>query len=111
MVIASRSLQLLRNHSATEIPIRIYLPEQESATAWSCRYEIDWPHGEWKHAAWGVDSVQAILIALQLIGSEIHASEYHRSGQLMLDEPGRGYGFPVTNGIRDMLIGDDAKFF
>ena len=110
MLIAYRSLKLLRNHSATEIPIRIYLPEQESAKAWSCRYEIDWPHGGWRHAAWGVDSIQTIFIALQLIGSEIYASEYHRTGQLMLDAPGRGYGFPVPATIRDMLIGDDAKF-
>jgi hypothetical protein len=26
-------------------------------------------------------------------------------------EPGRGYGFPVPNNIRDLLVGDDKKFF
>lgn len=45
-----------------------------------------------------------------MIGGEIYASEYHKSGALFLDEPGRGYGFPVASSLRDVLIGDDAKF-
>ena len=24
--------------------------------------------------------------------------------------PGRGYGFPVPQGIRDLLVGDDSNF-
>ena len=25
-------------------------------------------------------------------------------------EPGRGYGFPVPDNIRDLLVGDDKRF-
>jgi hypothetical protein len=54
--------------------------------------------------------VQSLLIALQMIGAEIYASRYHEAGQLAWFERGRGYGFPVASNIRDLLIGDDAKY-
>jgi hypothetical protein len=58
----------------------------------------------------GFDSIQAIFLALQTIGAEIYTSSYHKSGQLFLDKPGNGYGFPVMPTIRDLLEGDDAKY-
>jgi hypothetical protein len=85
------------------------MPEEISG-AWSCRYEIGWPHEARVHAASGVDSVQALHIALQLMGCEIYVSDYHRSGQLMLEPDAPGYGFPVPRTMRDVLVGDDAKF-
>lgn len=56
-----------------------------------------------------IDSAQALLLAMQMIGSEIYTSSYHRSGNLFLDAPGRGYGFPVAATLRDLLEGDDRK--
>jgi hypothetical protein len=109
MVIATRVLRLKQADGTSDIPIRIFMPE-EIPGAWSCRYEIDWPGETRAHAASGVDSVQAIHIALQLIGSEIYASDYHRSGQLMFEPGAPGYGFPVPRTMRDVLVGDDAKF-
>lgn len=110
MQIASRILKLTTATEVVDVAVRIYLPAQESERAWSCRYEIDWPHGRWEHAAWGVDSVQALHLALQMIGSHLYASEHHRSGQLSFEGSGRGYGFPVAKSLRDDLIGDDAKY-
>jgi len=55
--------------------------------------------------------MQAIVLALQMIGSEIYATNYHKSGKLFLEVPGRGYGFPVTAGLRNSLVGDDVKYF
>ena len=57
--------------------------------------------------AMGVDAVQALELALKMIGAFVYATDHHASGNLMWLEPGRGYGFPVTNNIRDLLIGDD----
>jgi hypothetical protein len=94
----------------TEIPIRIFAPEQH-ADAWSCQYEIDWPEGPQAMTSWGADSVQALILALTMIGADIYSSSYHKSGKLMLDEAGKGYGFPVPASLRDLLQGDDAKFF
>jgi hypothetical protein len=59
----------------------------------------------------GADSVQALLVALKMIGADIYSSNYHKSGKLMLEAHGKGYGFPVPSSLRDLLEGDDAKFF
>lgn len=60
--------------------------------------------------AFGVDSVQAILLAFQMIGAEVYTSGHHKSGRLMFDEPGQGYGFPVADSLRHLLIGNDRKY-
>jgi hypothetical protein len=60
-------------------------------------------------AAGGVDAVQALDLAMRMIGAQIYASDHHASGKLMWLEPGKGYGFPVTKGIRDLLTGDDRN--
>ena len=75
-----------------------------------CEYEIDWPEGTRKFAAHGVDSVQAIELALKMIGAEIYASDYHKSKMLRWEKPGQGYGFPVARTLRDLLEGDDAEY-
>src|SRR5262245_33195455 len=106
MLIATRVLKLRRTAGDIDIPVRIFAPEQEGAS-WSCKFEVDWPDGTLRMASGGVDAVQALHLALQLIGAQLYASDHHALGKLMWFEPGKGYGFPVTGGIRDMLIGDD----
>jgi hypothetical protein len=110
MVIATRVLTL--RHSGADIPIaiRVFAPERDG-DAWTCRYEIDWPEGTRTTAAGGADSVQALTVALKMIGADLYSSLYHKSGKLRLTAPGKGYGFPVPSSIRDMLEGDDEKYF
>src|SRR5262245_51366611 len=108
MIIATRVLKLHRPAGNVEVPIRIFAPERV-AVDWSCEFEIDWPDQTIAMKAGGVDSVQALLLAMQMIGAFLYSSDHHKSGDLMWDKPGRGYGFPITNGLRDMLIGDDKK--
>lgn len=110
MEIASRALTLQNGIEKIAIPVRIYAPQQREARAWSCRYEIGWPEGKESREVWGIDSVQAILIALQAAGADIYTSAYHKSGNLQFEAPARGYGFPVPSSLRDLLVGDDTKF-
>lgn len=109
MIIASRILHLIDGASKTRIEIRLFAPAERDS-AWWCAYEIDWPKATWKSAAGGIDSLQAIQMALQKIGAEIYTSESHRSGKLVWDRAGNGYGFPVPQNIRHMLVGDDAFY-
>ncbi|OYW33318.1 MAG: hypothetical protein B7Y12_20930 [Rhizobiales bacterium 24-66-13] len=60
--------------------------------------------------AHGFDSVQALVIAMQMIAADIYTSSYHEAGQLLFRPDWKGYGFPVTHNMRDMLTGDDAKY-
>jgi hypothetical protein len=110
MEIASRIL-LLRNGTDIQIPVRVFAPIQQEPHAWSCRYQIEWPEGKETRDMWGVDSIQALLLALQAIGSDIYTSSYHKTGGLFFEMPGQGYGFPVPASLRDLLVGSDAKLF
>jgi hypothetical protein len=109
MIIATRVLTLRRPKGDIKISIRIFAPVPEEID-WSCRLEIDWPDGTRRLDVGGVDAVQAIELAMKAIGSQIYTSDHHESGNLVWLEPGRGYGFPVPNGIRDLLVGDDKTF-
>jgi hypothetical protein len=109
VIIATRTLTLLDDQRAVEVPIRLYAPEP-AQVGWICRFEIAWPEGKIERWGSGVDAVQALSIAMQMIGAEIYVSRHHEANRLMWLAPGRGYGFPVTNNIRDLLVGDDQKF-
>jgi hypothetical protein len=109
MLIATRMLKLKQENGDADVGVRIFAPRPDG-NHWSCPYEIDWPEGTRKFAAHGVDSVQALELALKMIGSEIYTSDYHKSKMLMWEKPGQGYGFPVSKNIRDLLEGDDAEY-
>ncbi|NVN87536.1 MAG: hypothetical protein HXX15_15780 [Rhodopseudomonas sp.] len=108
MVIATRILRL-RDDEASQIPVRIFAPA-ESDHCWQCYFEIGWPQGLQRKYAGGADAIEALEHAMRLIGTLLYSSDLHETGRLMWDQPGRGYGFPVPRGIRDLLIGDDARF-
>ena len=111
MIIANRTLKLRTAADIVDIPIRFYAAEQSDNGAWSCRYEIEWPDGKRTMDSWGIDSTQAILLAFQMVGSELYTTNYHKAGALFFEAPGRGYGFPIASSLRDLLIGDDRKFY
>lgn len=108
MIIATRTLKLHGEKHDTEILIRIHGPER-AKTDWICRFEIEWPEEKVSRWGAGVDAIQSVIHALQMIGAEIYASGHHEAGKLSWLMPGAGYGFPVPNTIRDLLVGDDAK--
>jgi hypothetical protein len=110
MLIASRILTLVSGTDKVAIPVRIFAPEKSPTGSWFCRYEVDWPGEQHKMKMGGADSVQALVAALYAIGAEIYSSNYHQLGQLYLDKPGGGYGFPVVPTLRNLLQGDDAKY-
>jgi hypothetical protein len=111
MEIAARTLTLRDGDKNIDIPIRVFAPKEQGPRAWSCHYEIDWPEGREARDAWGSDSVQAIFLTLQAIGTDIYTSYYHKSGHLFHGAPGHGYGFPVPVSLREFLVGDDKKYF
>ncbi len=109
MKIIARTLKIRSGVSDVDVSINVSAPERAEVD-WICRFEIGWPEEAANRHATGIDSVQALLFAMQMIGAEIYASKYHEAGKLVWMEPGRGYGFPVPNSIRDMLVGDDARY-
>ncbi len=109
MIVATRVLTLRRATGDVEIPIRIFAPEQQDVD-WGCRFEIEWPEGMQTLTTGGVDAVQALDHALKAVGANLYTSQHHTSGELVWLEPGDGYGFPVENSVRHLLIGFDKMF-
>ena len=110
MLIATRELKYLTEGGATiSVPISLFAPEKNDKD-WSCRYTIGWPDDTESRAMYGVDSVQALFLALQGIGTDLYFSDYHETGRLYFERPGTGYGFPVPKNARDLLVGDDKRF-
>jgi hypothetical protein len=109
MIIATRTLILDDGARKTEVGVRLHAPEKAKVD-WMCRFEIDWPEGKVERWGTGIDAVQALVMALQMIAAEVYASRHHEAGRLMWLERGGGYGFPVTKIMRDVLAGDDRKF-
>lgn len=110
MIIATRVLKLREPDADIDVQIRIFAPERLHDGSWNCRYEIGWPDQTRTVNSGGVDSVQSLLLAMQMIGSEIYATNFHKAGKLFLDRPGSGYGFPVAVSLRDLLVGDDMMY-
>lgn len=108
MIIASRTLTRATSSHATDVRIDIFQPEQDGS-AWTCRYVVNWPHEPWESFAGGQDSMQALVSTLQKIGFELYASKANKSGHLSWDN-WQGFGFPVPQSARDVLVGDDARF-
>jgi hypothetical protein len=104
----TRSLKLKTGGSDQPITIRISWPAYDK-TAWESHWEIDWPDRSGAGSARGIDAVQALMHALQMVGAEIYGSAEHLSGNLVWDEAYDGYGLPVPNSMRDLLLGDDAR--
>jgi len=109
MIVASRSLKLRQAEREADVGVRIFAPRPDQSH-WSCEYEIDWPEGVRKGAAHGHDSVQPLHLALNTVGAELYTSDYHKTGVLSSNDSWKGYRFPVPKNIRDLLIGDDAKY-
>jgi hypothetical protein len=105
----TRKLRLRRDDVELDIPVRLFWPTVNEES-WDCRWEIDWPDRQRASSAGGFDAIQALLQALTMIGAEVYCSDEHRSGRLSWGPDWVGYGFPIMGNLRDLLIGDDAKF-
>jgi hypothetical protein len=110
MIIATRILTLRDGGKSTEIPVHLHAPVRDGID-WSCKIELHWPGQPLTRAAVGVDAVQAIQLAMKMIGALLYTSEHHEAGRLAWLSSGQGYGFPVPGTIRDLLIGDDRAEF
>ncbi|MGV3491638.1 MAG: DUF6968 family protein [Devosia sp.] len=115
MVIATRSLTV-RTKAGLEalVALRLYLPVAVG-NEWDCRYEIDWPEDGWpartiKSHAVGSDALHAIQLAMQKLGVELHMTSYHRDGTMRW-EHWDGYGIALPKEGRDLMRGDDAKYY
>jgi hypothetical protein len=88
------------------VPVTIYQP-RAAGDDWRCAYEIAWPGLPRRGAVFGVDSVQALLLAMQTIGALLYTARPPGMEDLQWLEKDGGFGFPLAPAVRDLAIGDD----
>ncbi len=108
--IAVRSYALMENGRRTEVTVRLFRPEPDpDESTYRCRFLVEWPSKTQDLYACGVDAIQALLLALQMLGATIYTSQAVKEGRLVWHEPGGGFGLPVSRNIEDVLQGDDRR--
>lgn len=67
--------------------VRFYQPTKNPTGEYKCRYEIAWPDKTKGRHAHGIDMVQALLLAMRVVHTELKESDYFKRGELTyLDE-------------------------
>ena len=116
MIISTRTLYIQTKQGETkEVQTRLYQPEKDGPS-WVCRYEIDWPSDSWpaqtrRSRAGGADSMHALQLAMQKLGLDLHSTSYHPDGRMWWQEGLVGYGFALRRDARDLMRGEDAKWY
>jgi hypothetical protein len=90
------------------VVIKLHAPERQ-AEDWICRFEIGWPGQPAARWGSGVDALQALVQALQMIGAEVYTSADFEAGDLTWLPGYSGCGLPVPTNVRHLLQGDDAR--
>jgi nicotinate-nucleotide pyrophosphorylase (carboxylating) len=83
-----------------DVPCRFFLPEPDGRD-YSCRVEIDWPDRRHAHRFFGVDSVQALQLAMQSTHAYLLASPEHKEHRLTWHGE-RWLGLPSLPGFVDL---------
>ena len=106
--IAVRQYSLVENGQRSDVTVRIFQPEPvHDEPHYRCGFQIEWPSGMKQRYAYGIDAIQALILALDILGAYINTSQVAKEGKLVWLEPGGGFGLPVPRGIEDVLQGDD----
>jgi hypothetical protein len=98
--IAQRELEL---EGATKVTVTIGKPEKfPGSDDYYCPYQVVGLGDSKVRYAGGIDGVQALLLALEMIGADLYTSSEAQHGKLSWNEE-RALGFPVPDSIRDLL--------
>ena len=95
-VIAERHLKFSPDSSAPRnVRVLVGAPLQSPGmTAWYCPFQIIGLGSEEVHTAYGADSVQALQLALRLIGATLHSRVHHPRHLSWFDNEPGDHGFP-----------------
>jgi hypothetical protein len=92
--------------SGRKITVVIGKPEMfPDGVNFYCPYQVVGIGNERVRYAGGVDAVQALQLAMQMIGAELYTSPEAQSKQISWDGGGVAgdLGFPVPDGLQDLL--------
>lgn len=105
-IVAGRILTLKVGRRDVEVPVTIYAPVNKG-DHWRCDFTIGWPGAARHGQGNGIDSAQALLMALKFVGIELYTSKAHKAGKLKCPGQRAGYGFPLAWSVRELAEGED----
>ena len=56
---------------------------------------------------YGVDALQALNLALNIVAVRLYSSDLHKQGKLFWEKLGDGYDFLIGGHMRDLAEGSD----
>jgi len=82
-----------------QVTCRFFQPEPKEEQDFQCRYEIGWTEGPRSRKAYGIDEVQALLLAMQMAHADLLSARENNGREVSwLDQ--RSLGLPLANSIR-----------
>ena len=94
-VIATRQLCLM-DESNREISVKIGKPQLSEHNDYFCPIQVTGIGEERVHGVYGVDSVQALELAMRYLGSELQRLNTQHQGRIRWGDAPKGwFGFPI----------------
>lgn len=62
--------------------VRFYTPALAPGGEFQCRYSVGWPEREVRRYACGLDGVQALMLAMRTVHTELVESDAYKAGRL-----------------------------
>ncbi len=93
VVIARRRFRWTLDGREGWVRVEIHLPARRK-NGYGCEYVVQWRRRETRNVAVGVDEIQALVHALELVGCEIGRIERQGAQLRWLDARWVSYGFP-----------------
>lgn len=78
-----------------EVSIRFLQPESDPELDWHCDIELEWPDRRRNLRIFGIDAIQALLLAMQGARHELVTSPENAAGELTWRGE-RDFGLPVV---------------
>ena len=102
-----RRLTVVNEGLSSCMDVDVNPPTENGEDEWKCEYALHWPDGTKDGAAYGIDAVQALTLALNIVAAHLYTSDFHKEKRLFWESLGNGYGFPLPANIRDLGEGAD----
>ena len=98
-VVCEREFQILLGEEVKPFAVRWMKPVSDPQGDWSCISRVEWPHkAHVTGKTFGVDSVQALYLAMTRVAAELYAAE----PPVFWFEPDDVLGLPVSPTIADL---------
>ena len=97
---AEAFMQRMISVDGQDVPCRFFKPQADRGD-FCCRYEVAWPEGTQSRTIYGVDEVQAMLLAMQSAHTDFLVAR-EDEGRNISWLGDRRLGLPVADVIRDL---------